>query len=526
MQSIKRLIDKQAELFPDKTFLRVAETGESMSYAQLRKHCMQFDSFLNTQQIKHGDTVAFLMDNGYWTTCLFLSIMYSGRTVLPLNAVAGSEQLKYIIQHSELKLLFCSDTYKQKYHDILTSEVHDFEIIPSDEDAGVAEAQMVDDVVNTVIDQANYETDSINGSDTALMIYTSGTTGKPKGVLLSHSNVIAGGRNTVLAHQLNENDISLCVLPLYHINAEIVSVMAPLLSGGTVVMSHKLSISQFWHWIADYKCTWFSAVPTIFSYLLEHQQCQLKRELIESVENHIDFQSISEHLRFGRSASAALSPAVHQEFETLFGISIIETMGISECTAQILSNPIKREVDYYGSPGLPVGNEMRIVNEAHQSLAENTVGEIAVRGDNIMQAYFKNPKATQEALDADGWFYTGDLGYRNEDGYYFVTGRSKELIIRGGENIAPREIDDVLYKRSEILEAAAFGLPSDHYGQEVFACVSLKPDAECNEETLLQHCRELLGDIKSPKRIHIIEELPKGPSGKIQRLKLAERKFD
>ena len=516
IQSVKHLIDERALRFPEKVFLYVAETKRTLTYKELQENCQKIEALLDSKSVQQSETVAFLMDNGYWTSCLFLGVMYSGRVVLPLNAVAGVDQLNYTIEHSELKLLFCSEYYQNHYQDLVSDENQtrlSFDVLCANEDS----APQGLDQLTPVENQQELASDS-----TALMIYTSGTTGKPKGVLLSHENVLAGGDHTVKAHQLSKQDIGLCVLPLYHINAEMVSIMAPLISAGSIVMARKLSISRFWSWISDFRCTWFSAVPTIFSYLLEHHQ----RELQENKNKIVDVDAISEHLRFGRSASAALSPAVHEEFEALFGVNIIETMGISECAAQILSNPIQRQVDYYGSPGIPVVNEMRVVDKAHDTVADNEIGELAVRGKNIMKGYFKNPAATAEVLDEQGWFYTGDLGYRNEDGYFFVTGRSKELIIRGGENIAPREIDDVLYKRSEILEAAAFGVPNDYYGQEVFACVSLKPGTNCSEQELLAHCQSLLGEVKSPKRIHIIDELPKGPSGKIQRLKLSDRTFE
>ena len=515
-QSIRQLIDARAEQCPDEIFLYVAESDKELTFQELQKNCQKVERYLDKQNINAAQTVGFLMDNGYWTVCLFLGVMYSGRVVLPMNAVAGPEQLMYTVEHSELKLIFYSLDYQRQYPQLL-SETHQIEkgftALQADEDIGAEQ-------INALSDE--YKINEIDIESIALMIYTSGTTGRPKGVLLSQGNVIAGGENTVQAHHLSNEDVGLCVLPLYHINAEIVSVIAPLLSAGSVVMAKKLSISQFWVWISKFSCTWFSAVPTIFSYLLEARQ----RELQKKITTIVNFEKIQKHVRFGRSASAALSPAVHTEFEALFGINIVETMGISECTAQILSNPVNKEVDYYGSPGLPVGNEMRIVNAAHESLKDDEIGELAVRGKNIMAGYFKNSDATAEALDDQGWFYTGDLGFRNKDGYFFVTGRSKELIIRGGENIAPREIDDVLYKRSEVLEAAAFGVVNDYYGQEVFACVSLKPGLDCSEEELLLHCQNLLGQIKSPKRILIIDELPKGPSGKIQRLKLAEREFE
>lgn len=518
MQSIKELIDIRAKISPDRVFLHVAETEKKLTYGDLREHCQKINSYLEFKNIQKGETVAFLMENGYWTTCLFLGVMYSGRVVLALNATAGPDQLGYIIDHSELNLLFCSDFYAQHYKKVFEQCDNKFELSLSDETNG---SHLLDQV-----EPANYEekikNTIIKNSDIALMIYTSGTTGSPKGVLLSHKNVIAGGTNTVVAHDLKEDDVSLCVLPLYHINAEMVSVVAPLISNSSVVMSRKLSISQFWRWISDFRCTWFSAVPTIFSYLLEQRQSQIA----DNSTNKINFKALSKHLRFGRSASAALSPTVHKEFEDFFDVNIVETMGISECAAQILSNPIQRDVDYYGSPGKPIKNEMRIVDSNHQIVAANVVGEIAVRGDNIMQGYFKNPEATQEVLDKDGWFYTGDLGYCNEDGYYFVTGRSKELIIRGGENISPREIDDILYKHADVLEAAAFGAPDEFYGQEVMACVSLKSGSKCTEKELIDHCQSFLENVKSPKRIHIIDSLPKGPSGKIQRLKLTECVFD
>ena len=321
----------------------------------------------------------------------------------------------------------------------------------------------------------------------------------------------------MLAHDLTENDVGLCVLPLYHINAEMVSVMAPLVSNGAVVISRKLSITNFWLWIENHECTWFSVVPTIISYLIEHRQREGESA------GGVDFEKIRSTVRFGRSASAALSPATHQLFEELFAIPIVETMGISECAAQILSNPMEKGENQYGSPGIAVGNEIRIVDAVHATVDPGVKGEIAVRGDNVMKGYYKNLEATRDALDNDGWFYTGDLGYMDENNFVFVTGRSKELIIKGGENVAPREIDDVLYKHPAILEAAAFGVPDDNYGQEIMACVALKPNNACDEVTLLHHCEALLGSYKTPKSIRFMDELPKGPSGKIQRLKLAEQ---
>ena len=510
-QTVRQLIDSLALENPNKRFLEVAETGAGLSYLELREKCRWIARLLEYKGIGRGETVAFLMDNGLWTTCLFLGVMYSGRVVLPLNAVAGQDQLKYVIAHSQLKLLFCAKQYETRYADCFRQEPG-FEYLVCSEDEGPQQDFPL------LPPGAMVNQPAVTPQDTALMIYTSGTTGRPKGVLLGHRNVIAGGRNTVTAHELDDRDKGLCVLPLYHINAEMVSVMATLVSKGTVVMAKKFSARNFWSWIGKYRCTWFSVVPTIICWLVEYRQ----KQLANNEDPETGFPGFGDHLRFGRSASAALAPSTHRQFEALFNIPIIETMGISECAAQILSAPIHVRQTVYGSAGLPVGNEVAIFDKNGKRCDHHVIGEIVVRGDNVMKGYFNNPEATRKALDENGWFHTGDLGYRDEQGYIFVTGRLKELIIRGGENIAPREIDDVLYRHPAVFEAAAFGVADAHYGQEVMACVTLKPDTQCSPARLLEHCRQLLGEIKSPKNIYIRDELPRGPSGKIQRLKLAE----
>ena len=196
-------------------------------------------------------------------------------------------------------------------------------------------------------------------------------------------------------------------------------------------------------------------------------------------------------------------------------------MGLSETAAQILSNPMPPATIKYGSPGIAVGNQAKIIDAKGNDVSAGVVGELMIRGDNVMQGYYKNAAETQQAKNADGWLHTEDLAYQDEDGFFFITGRLKELIIKGGENIAPREIDDVLYHHPAVLEAAAFGVDDEHYGQEVMACVALCPGMQVSEQALLDLCVEQLGKFKSPRQILIRDALPKGPSGKIQRLKLS-----
>ncbi|MEX0730133.1 MAG: AMP-binding protein [Aquisalimonadaceae bacterium] len=503
--TIQRLINSWAASDPEQTYLISPETGSNVSFERLKGHVIELSAHLDALGIGKGEHVAVLMDNGPWTTILFLAIMASGRVVVPLNAIAGDSQLQYVLEHSDAALLLASEQHLARARKISDKTERDITLIFTSPDTGPdwpGHARAGHSIPPEVAP-----------NDVALLIYTSGTTGKPKGVLLTHGNVIAGGMNTVEAHSLRREDRALCVLPLYHINAEIVTVIAPLISGGSVVMPHRFSTRVFWDLVRDHNCTWFSVVPTIVAYLLEHGDTQPG-----GIRGNPDYA----HVRFGRSASSALPASNHVAFEKAFGMPLIETMGLSETAAQILSNPLPPGRIKYGSPGIAYRNEVKVIDENGRDVPSGEIGQIVVRGNNVMKGYYKNPKATAESLKPDGWLHTGDLGYRDADGFYFITGRTKELIIKGGENIAPREIDDVLLKHPAVLEAAAFAEPDRNYGQEVAACLVLKSGKSATVEEIRAFCHEELGKFKTPKDIHIVQWLPKGPSGKVQRLKIAE----
>ena len=495
--TIKALVDKYAETTPDKTFLIDADLVLHISYTQLKQDIILLGHFLNQQGIQFKDKVGFLLDNSYASVMLFLGAMYHGVTIVPINVLAGNNQIKYTIDNSECELIFTSKLYLDKFENILE---------------GIGASVFVYDKVEDLncTDEGNLS--SLKGNprpDTpAVLIYTSGTTGLPKGVMLSHQNVIAGGRNTVLAHEIAPDDISLCVLPLYHINAEIVSVSSALVSNSCIVIVSKFSVSNFWQILEKYRCTWFSVVPTIISYLLN---------------DNFDVSNLNlNSIRFGRSASAPLAPEVHKKFEQVFKVNIVETMGITETAAQILSNPLDRSK--HGSAGMAYGNEVRVINDQGNFVEPGESGELVIKGDNVMKQYYNNEEATKSSFTKEGYFLTGDLGVEDEDGFFFITGRKKELIIKGGENISPREIDDTLYKHNAVLEACAFGVADDNYGEEISACVFLKSNLQADEIELKELCKSNLGEYKTPSQIIFVNEpLPKGPSGKIQRLKIAEQ---
>ena len=476
MRTVRHYVDLQARERADRPFLIAPETERNLSFGDLHREVRKLCALLRAKGVAPGDRVAFCCVNGRRTAVQLLGPMYGGHVAVPLNLVAQPSQLEYVISHSGAKLIFA-----------------DRENLPRVQASGVP---VVEIDVDEDVDFHDADCASPAEEDAALLMYTSGTTGRPKGCLLTQRNVVSGGLFVQQAHELTERDRVLSSLPLYHINGQIVATVSPLVSGGSVVAPHRFSVSQFWELLARHRCTWFNVVPTIVSYLLA-----------KTSKPAGDFSFV----RFGRSASAPLAPELLVEFQRRFGIGIIETFGMTETAAPCFSNPLDPAKRKVGSVGVPVGNQAKIDS-----------GEILVKGDNVMREYFENPEETRKAFTADGWLRTGDLGRVDEEGYYFVTGRLKELIIKGGENIAPREIDDVLYRHPAVLEAAAVGMPDPHYGQEILAAVVLQPGAEASEQELRAFCEQELGRYKTPKQFRFLKELPKGPSGKVQRLKLLD----
>lgn len=499
------MIDYHADTIPDQPYVVYPETGIRYTWKKFQRRVQSVACYLASKGLTREVPVAGLLGNGQTALELFIGGMYGGFQVLLANPLSGRDILAYVIEHSEITILFAAPQYEDLAEQALSQLSNKPEMILTQPDnLPVWNDTVPDEKILTHLPQPE---------EKALLIYTSGTTGRPKGVIHTNESLLYGGWNTEVAHELSPADNSLCVLPLCHINAQVVSVMGTLVSGSGLVMPQRFQASKFWAWVVDQKCTWFSVVPTILSYLM-------------NIEEEAKIKTNLDRVRFGRSASAALPPALHKAFEERFGIKIVETMGITETASPLLSNPIDPKLHKLGSPGIAYGNEVRIADAEGTVAATDAESEVQVRGLNLMQGYLKNPDSTKEAFTPDGWYRTGDLGKMDSDGYVFVTGRLKELIIKGGENISPREIDDVLYRHKSVMEAAAFPLPDVHYGQTVVAAIAPRPGENVAELELRKLCLESIGEYRAPSQYFFLDELPKGPSGKIQRLKLADKFSD
>ena len=461
------------------------ETGAELSWQELRNAARQFAAALTGKGLAKGDSLAVVAPNSREGVTALYGALYGGFRATMINLAAGRDAIAYALEHSEARLAYVHGTCRDVFDGANSAGV---ETVSLDASADVP-----------LFDLAP--------SDHALLMYTSGTTGRPKGVVHTHASLLAGGWTTAIAHALTVSDRGFCVLPIYHINGLCVTVIGSLISGGSLAMTARFSAKKFWTQAESSGVTWFSAVPTIISHLL-HGDAE-------------PTEACKDQIRFGRSASSALAIETQSSFEARFSVPIIETMGLTETAAQILSNPLPPGLRKIGSPGIAFGCDVAIQGADGAPMPTGAEGEIVVRGPNTLLEYLKNPAAT-DATFRNGWLRTGDLAKMDEDGYVFVTGRLKELIIKGGENIAPREVDEALYSHPDVVEAAAFARPCNSYGERIEAAVRIRKGSALSAAMLIQICEDRLGRFKSPDAVHFLDELPKGPSGKIQRLKLAQ----
>ena len=495
-QNISKLIQARVSQAPDKVFLFSQPDGRQFTYREFADAVNRTASLLSTNGIKRGDVVSLLMPNSVEYVIAYFACWVMGAVAGPVNSLLKSQELAYVISNSEAKALLINSEFLPLVEPLREQLPSLSTIVLFDNE------QPATQNVSTEF-EANSE---VEPDDEAIIIYTSGTTGKPKGCLLTHRNIIANARQISEWLGFAESDRLLTMMPLFHMNAVSVTTMAALYAGGSSVVSTKFSASRFWQIVSDYQITSFGSVATMLSMLLTTYPKGVPEGLKTS------------QLRFAMCGSAPVPAETIKRFEETFNCLVIEGYGLSESTCRSTFNPPDQR-RRAGSCGLPIGNEMRVVDDNDENVADGELGEIVMRGENILKGYYKNPDATAVAF-RNGWFHTGDIGYRDKDGFYYIVDRKSDMIIRGGENIYPREIDEVLYEHPAISAAAVIGVPDDLYGEEVVGYVVLREGSEASEEEIMDFCRSRLADYKCPKRIRFVKDIPKGPTGKLLKREL------
>ena len=499
-QNLRELLAQRANATPDKIFLFSEGDNRSYTYKEFERAVNRAAMMLASRGIKKGDVVSLLMPNSVEYIISYFACFKLGALAGPINSLLKPQEIAYVIANSEAKALLFNSEFETRIAEIKDG-LDSLSLIIKFDDERQATAEFdsagADEVAAALI----------GPDDEAIIIYTSGTTGKPKGCLLTHANLIANARQITNWLRFTESDRLLTMMPLFHMNAVSVTTLTPLYAGASTVVSQKFSASRFWRIISDYEVTSFGSVATMLQMLLATYPEGVPEGLKTS------------QLRFAMCGSAPVPAEVLKSFEETFRCLVIEGYGLSESTCRSSFNP-PDERRRPGSCGMPIGNEMRVFDEEEREVPGGELGEIVLRGENILKGYYKNEEATAHAFRG-GWFHTGDIGYRDADGFFYIVDRKSDMIIRGGENIYPREIDEVLYEHPAVASAAAIGVPDKLYGEEVAAFIVLKDGMEASEDELLEFCRERLADFKCPKSVRFIKDIPKGPTGKLLKRELA-----
>ena len=496
--NLRELLESRARATPEKAFLFSESDGRQFTYAEFDAAVNRAASLLASHRVGKGDVVSLLMPNSAEYIIAYFACWKLGALAGPVNSLLKEHETAFVMNNSEAKAVLIHSAFLERLENIRSGLPHLQSVIIFDGEAKATNEFKSDE---PPVAQLGKDHD-------AIIIYTSGTTGKPKGCLLTHANVIANARQISEWLHFTDNDRLLTIMPLFHMNAVSVTTISALYAGGSTVISPKFSASQFWEIISDYQVTSFGSVATMLSILLNTYP--------EGVPEGLK----TDQLRFAMCGSAPVPAEVIKTFEETFDCPVVEGYGLSESTCRSTFNP-PNELRRAGSCGLAIGNEMKVFDDNDREVADGELGEIVLRGENILKGYYKDPEANSIAF-RNGWFHTGDIGYRDKDGYFYIVDRKSDMIIRGGENIYPREIDEVLYQHTAVAAAATIGIPDPLYGEEVAAFVVLKDGLKVSEKELITYCTERLADYKCPKSIRIVKDIPKGPTGKLLKRELAK----
>ncbi|MCJ1313426.1 hypothetical protein MMC25_007104 [Agyrium rufum] len=474
----------------------------TITYAQLSDEVASFQRKLAALGIAPQSAVSIALPNSYEFIIAFLAASWQRAIAAPLNAAYKQDEFEFYIDDlsSALAIVpegaFASDgaavRAARKYKAAIAECYFDGkEVVLDVKDAGKLKGHE-----NKTVEKAQPD-------DVALVLHTSGTTGRPKAVPLTHRNLTRTMKNIQATYSLTPQDRTLLVMPLFHVHGLLAGFLAPLHSGGSVIVPPKFSASDFWDNFTTYKATWYTAVPTIHQILLKNPPSETPA------------------IRFIRSCSSPLSPKTFHELEKAFKAPVLEAYAMTEAAHQMTSNPLPPAKRYPGSVGIGQGVEIAILDQEGKEVPQGSEAEICIRGENVTKGYLNNPSANESSFTASGFFRTGDQGKKDADGYVIITGRIKELINKGGEKISPIEIDNVVAQNENVAEAVSFAIEDEMYGQDVGVAVVLKDGKSVEERVLREWIKEKVAKFKVPKKIYFTDVMPKTATGKVQRRMVA-----
>ena len=481
MPNIADLLSRSAAARAEQTAVRVDDAA--LSYAALDEAAARVAGLLGEHGVGPGDRVGIMLPNVHYFPVCYYGALRAGAAIVPMNPLLKDREVAFYLGDSDAKLIFAWHQFAEPArHGAEQAGAECVVVEPGKLEALLGRYKPVDAV-------ADRERD-----DTAVILYTSGTTGTPKGAELTHENILRNVEVSVGLFGLGERAITLGALPFFHAFGQTCALNATVCVGGQLTLIPRFDGGRALELIERDRVTLFEGVPTMYAAMLHHPQA-----------DRVDTSTLEVCV----SGGAAMPVEVMRAFEEKFGCQILEGYGLSE-TSPVASFNRRDQERKPGSIGLPIdGVEMKLIDE------QDGVGEIAIRGHNVMKGYWRRPDATAEAIDSDGWFKTGDVARVDEDGYFFIVDRKKELVIRGGFNIYPREIEEVLYEHPAVREAAVIGVPHAELGEEVAAAVALKTGTDASPADLRDFVKQRVAAYKYPRLVWLVDELPKGPTGKI-----------
>lgn len=483
---------------------------QSSTYAELDGAVSKFADGLSKLGLKKGDHIALLLGNSPHFVIGLHGALRLGATVIPINPIYTPDEIAYIVNNGDVKAVVTLDQLVpliEKMHHVLPKVEHFIicdtsqgQALEKDLSALSAYPKMKSFTKLITSGDPGFKGPELEEDETAVILYTSGTTGKPKGAMLTHKNLYSNAKDVSDYLHMNENDRVITTLPMFHVFCLTVALNAPLMNGATILIDPKFSPKEIFRLAQKYKPTVFAGVPTMYNFL--HQYEDGSPEDLKS-------------LRLCISGGAAMPVALLHGFEKKFNVIVSEGYGLSEASPVTCFNPLDKPRKA-GSIGQSIMNvENKVVNELGEEVPVGEVGELIVCGPNVMKGYYKLPEETAATI-RDGWLYTGDLAKRDEEGYFYIVDRKKDLILVGGYNVYPREVEEVLYNHRDIVEAAVLGVPDPNLGEAV-KCYAVTNNPELTEELLLAYCAEHLAKYKVPSSIEFLDELPKNTTGKILR---------